>query len=116
MTPAATDVHRTLNYGTGRRDMLGLGLGLVVLMLGLYFQVVASSKSGNPAWFAMAAGIIVVAWAVARIVNPKPRLAVSDRGVFFRVQWIKDVFIPWREVLAIETLDIPGPRAMSSRM
>jgi hypothetical protein len=110
MTGKPIDVQRTLKYGTGAQDMLGLGGGLAIFLFALWVQ--QTQRFDAKAYLFMAVGIAIAIWAVVRLINAKEGLVLSPRGVFFRVPGVRSVFIPWSEVKAIETLDIPSGKAV----
>jgi hypothetical protein len=110
MTGKPIDVQRTLKYGTGAQDMLGLGGGLAIFLFALWVQ--QTQRFDYKAFVFMALGLAIAIWAVVRLIRAKEGLVLSTRGVFFRVPGVRSVFIPWSEVKAIETLDIPSGEAV----
>lgn len=105
-------VTSTVTYSTDKAVLDNLPLALVMCALGL---VIFAFPEGNrpkhvlAGWSLIVMSIGWVAYAVFRRSNPsKPRLELSPKGVLFRRPGAKDLHIPWREITAVETIDIEG--------
>jgi hypothetical protein len=51
----------------------------------------------------------IIALALFRRANRgKPIFVLSPMGVHYRIPWVKELLIPWREIRGVDTLDIAG--------
>jgi hypothetical protein len=111
MNVSGPDVHQILEYraDTAFARLLPTGLGLCFLgLLGLAlldgdrdFQIILAIG------ILLAAGPGIVAFALFKRSNRgKPVFVLSPMGVHYRIPWVKEFLIPWREIRGIDTIDI----------
>ena len=85
------------------------------MFLGLLSLVVlrGDPSSGRALEFILAICVLlvvgpgIIAVALFRRANRgKPIFVLSPLGIHYRMPWVKDVLIPWREIRGVDTLDI----------
>jgi hypothetical protein len=113
MNVSGPDVHQILEYraDTAFARLLPTGLGLLFLgLLGL-----ALLDGDRDFEFILAVCILltvgpgIIALALFRRANRgKPIFVLSPMGVHYRIPWVKELLIPWREIRGVDTLDIAG--------
>lgn len=112
MNVSGPDVHQILEYraDTALARMLPTGLGLCFLgLLGL-----AVLDAGHRDFeFILAVGVLltvgpgIIALALFKRANRgKPIFVLSPMGIHYRIPWVKEFLIPWREIRGIETIDV----------
>ncbi|HKY09415.1 MAG TPA: hypothetical protein VJQ55_14280 [Candidatus Binatia bacterium] len=116
MNVSGPDVHQILEYraDTAIARLLPTGLGLCFLgLLGLALLDADRDSSGEFAKIVLATGICLIAGlgtiglALWRRANrSRPVFVLSPMGVHFRIPWVKEFLIPWREIRGIDTIDI----------
>ena len=112
MNLSGPDVHQTLEYRTTNVIVRWLPTGLLMIFLGLFIFVLAdpgrepvATYLGIPLALAIGSAVIGVAlWARA---NPgKPLFALSPAGIYYRIPWVKEFLIPWREIQGVDAITI----------
>jgi hypothetical protein len=113
MSGTTPDIHQILEYRADTAIGRLLPTGLFLLFLGLLSLVVlrADPPSGRDfAEFVLAAGILltvgpgVIALALFRRANRgKPIFVLSPLGIHYRIPWVKEFLIPWREIRGVDT-------------
>jgi hypothetical protein len=115
MDLSGPDVHQTLEYRTTSVVVRRLPTGLLMIFLGLFIFVLAdpgrepvATYLGIPLVLAAGSALIGVAlWARA---NPgKPLFVLSPAGIYYRIPWVKEFLIPWREIQGVDAIDIVMP-------
>lgn len=107
---------KILEYRADTAIVRLLPVGLFLCFLGLLGVALldADRRSGRD-WaeivFAISvcltAGVGITAFALWRRSNPsKPVFVLSPMGVHYRIPWVKEFVIPWREICGIDTIDI----------
>ena len=107
------DPHRTLSYSTIRMGKKVLLLGLVCLGLGGALAVLQPGGFRGSDWgmtvLTLALGAGFSLYGAHRWLAPgKPLLVLSPAGLRIRVEWVKDIDIPWREVRGMDAINIAG--------
>lgn len=107
----AEDVHRTLTFSDRKLARQWLWLGIPLLVLGPAIAALhpprLASYDGAMLAITLILGIGITGFALARTIWPGPPLLVlSPQGLRQRIPWVKEVMIPWREVLGVDTVDI----------
>jgi hypothetical protein len=87
--------------------------GLAALGFLVFFLVEGEGSRDREAMFAasilIAAGLGFIAYAYYRRAHPHhPVLRLTSSGVRYRIPGVKEVFIPWRDVQSVESIDYPG--------
>lgn len=115
MAPVSTrpgSVTSTVTYSTDQAVLDNLPLALIMCALGLVIFVFPEGnrpKHVLAGWALIVMSVGWVAYAIYRRSNPsKPRIELSPAGVLFRIPGVKEIRIPWREISAVETLDVKG--------
>ena len=110
MNIEAPDVHQTLEYRTDTAILKGVPSALVLCLLGL---VAFALIDDPPAEIAVAGFVLVsagvgwTAFALWRRSHPgRPLYVLSPPGIRYRVPWVKEILIPWREIEGIDTIEI----------
>ena len=100
----ATDVHRTLEYGSTVITTL-IWIPLVALVLGLLSLVYPTPETIIPGWLCLSIGAGWLAYALFRqFKTEKPLLVLSPDGILYRN--VSDNLIPWQEILNITTTEL----------
>ena len=104
MNAKATDVHRTLEYGSTVITTL-IWIPLVALVLGLLSLVYPTPETIIPGWLCLSIGAGWLAYALFRqFKTEKPLLVLSPDGILYRN--VSDNLIPWQEILNITTTEL----------
>lgn len=116
MNVSGPDVHQILEYraDTAIVRLLPVGLGLSFLgLLGLALLDSDRDSAGEFAKIVLAicilltAGPGIIALSLWRRANrSRPVFVLSPLGVHYRIPWVKEFLIPWREIRGIDTIDI----------
>jgi hypothetical protein len=112
MNVSGPDVHETLEYRADTAIVRLLPVGLALCFLGLLgFAVYDADRPSTEMVLAIcvlvAAGVGITAFALWRRSNRgKPVFVLSPTGVHYRIAWVKDILIPWREIKGIDTIEI----------
>jgi hypothetical protein len=108
MNPKVTDVQVTLRYGREKIGLRLLAIGVVGLFLGLAIVLYGDSRDLRlPGWVALILGAALTAYEFYKTANPgKPPLELSPRGIVFRIEMLKEIFIPWHEVRGVDAVEI----------
>ena len=113
MAPVSTrpgSVTSTVTYSTDKAVLDNLPLALIMGALALVIFVFPEGnrpKHVLAGWMLIVVSVGWVAYAFYRRSNPsKPRVELSPQGVLFRMPGVKEIRIPWREINAVETIDI----------
>jgi hypothetical protein len=112
MTVSAPDIHQTLEYRPTAEIVRLLPTGLLLIFLGLFLYAIldpdrepATTFLGIGACFVMGIAVIGIAlW--NRYDHGRPLFALSPAGIHYRIPWVKELLIPWREVKGIDSIDI----------
>ena len=112
MNVGGPDVHQILEYraDTAFARMLPTGLGLCFLgLLGLALL----DDGARDLEFILAICVLltvgpgIIAFALFKRSNQgKPIFVLSPMGVHYRIPWVKEFLIPWREIRGVDTIDI----------
>ncbi len=112
MNLSGPDVYQTLEYRTTNAIVRLLPTGLLMIFLSLFTFVLAdpgrepvATYLGIPLVLATGSAVIGVAlWARA---NPgRPLFTLSPAGIHYRIPWVKEFLIPWREIQGVDTINI----------
>jgi hypothetical protein len=112
MNVSGPDVHETLEYRADTAIVRLLPVSLALCFLGLLgFAVYDADRPSTEMVLAIcvlvAAGVGITAFALWRRSNRgKPVFVLSPTGVHYRIAWVKDILIPWREIKGIDTIEI----------
>ena len=112
MNLSGQDVHHTLEYRTNTAIVRLLPSGLLVIFLGLFVFVLSDpghepviTYVGIP--LVLVAGSAVIGVALWMRANPrKPIYTLSPAGIRYRIPWVKEFLIPWREIQGVDTISI----------
>jgi hypothetical protein len=105
------DLHQTLAYSSRKLSRRWLEIGLVLLVVGGVLAYIGLDNMFDRMMLALSLvlGVGMTSYAVFRLWVPgKPLLELSPAGLALHIQWVKDIVIPWREVLGVDTVDITG--------
>jgi hypothetical protein len=108
MTASGPDLHQTLEYRTATAMARLLPTGLFLIFVGLFiFALLDADREpltliGVALCLLAGCGVIGVAlWRRSR--HGKPLFALSPAGLHYRIPWVKERLIPWREIRGVET-------------
>ena len=111
MTVSSPDVRETLEYRSAAEIVRLLPTGLFLIFAGLFIFVLVDLH--REPWTLIGIvlcwvfGIGVTGVALWTRYNPgKPLFALSPAGIHYRLPWVKELLIPWREIQAVETIDV----------
>lgn len=111
MTVDVRDTRQTLEYRTATLMVRLLPTGLLLIFLALVivgladFERQPTTLIGVVLCFIFGIGTIAFAlW--RRWHHGKPFITLSPDGLRFRIVGVKEVLIPWREIKAVETMDV----------
>jgi hypothetical protein len=112
MNLSGPDVHQTLEYRATTAIVRLLSAGLLAIFLGLLIFVLVDAKHepvttylGIPLVLLTGSALIGVAlWARAR--PGKPIYTLSPAGIHYRIPWVKEFLIPWREIQGVDAISI----------
>jgi hypothetical protein len=109
----AENVHQTLAYSSRKLSRRWLEIGLVLLAAGGVLAYIRPDSFTLFDWImlpiTLVLGVGLTLYALLRLWVPgKPLLRLSPAGVRLHIQWVKDIVIPWHEVLGVDTVDITG--------
>jgi hypothetical protein len=113
VTDRGGDLDRTLDYSAATSIVRLLPTGLLLILMGLVVLVLSDASEKPRSWgntwlfvvLALVAGPVVVAWSLwTRAGARKPVFSLSPAGITHR--WVREVLIPWREIQAIDSIDI----------
>jgi hypothetical protein len=107
-----SDVHTTLEYRLDAELADWLPIGVLTIFCGLFLFAIA--QPGLPPFWetigaaaGIAVGIGIAALALWRRFRRGDLVYVlSPMGVHIRSPWMKEIFIPWREIREVDTTDI----------
>jgi hypothetical protein len=110
MAVRAPDIRQTLEYRLRVPIIEGVPTALTFCLLALFALAVDDEP---PPQIVFTSGVIMAAGAGLvllgiwrRLYSGEPRFVLSPAGVFFRMSRLKRVLIPWREIQAVDTMDI----------
>ncbi len=112
MNDSGPDVHQILEYRADTVIVRLLPVGLGLCFLGLVGLAVINAGARDFEFILavcvlLAAGPGIIALALFKRANQgKPIFVLSPMGVHYRIPWVKEFLIPWREIRGIETIDI----------
>lgn len=115
MDLSGPDVHDTLEYRRATAIVRLLPTGLLLIFLGLLIFMLedpghepVATYLGIPLVLATGGAAIGVAlW--TRTNSGKPIYTLSPAGIYYRIPWIKEFFIPWHEIQSVDTINIITP-------
>ena len=107
-----SDVHQTLEYRADAEFASWLPIGLLTCFCGLFLFALAMPELpplgetiGAAAAIPTGLGITVFAlW--RRFRRGRPVYVLAPEGIVIRVAFVKDIVIPWREIQAVDTIEI----------
>lgn len=103
------NVERTLSYHQTGFLKSSLLVALAALAFGSLGVLTRAHRPASyaVAWVLLVFGAVWGGYALFRLFTPgQPVLVLSPRGVFYRIPGIKKIFVPWSEVLAVESRDL----------
>ena len=112
MPAEPSDVHVTLEYRVDAELADWLPIGVLTIFCGLFLFAVAQPGLPPPGETVGASAAIVVGIGITvlalwrRFRRGGPVYVLSPMGIHFRWPWVKEIFIPWREVREVDTIDI----------
>jgi hypothetical protein len=112
MNVSGPDVHQTLEYRADTAIVRLLPVGLALLFLGLLTFALfdadrPSAETVVAAYVLVAAGVGITAFALWRRSNRSmPVFVLSPIGVHYRIPWVKEFVVPWREIQGIDTIEV----------
>ncbi len=108
MHPRITDVQATLRYSREKMGLKQLAIGVVALFLGLAIVMYSTDRQLLlPGYVALILGAGLTAYEFYKTANPgKPPLELTPQGIFFRIEGLKEIVIPWHQVRGVETVDV----------
>lgn len=112
MSAEPPDVHTTLEYRLDAELADWLPIGVLTIFCGLFLFAVSLPGLPPPGETVGASAAIVVGIGICalalwrRFRRGGPVYVLSPDGIHFRWPWVKEIFIPWREVRAVDTIDI----------
>ena len=112
MNPGGPDVHQILEYRTATAIVRLLPTGLLMIFLGLFIFVLADPGREPVATYLGIPLVLMTGSAVTGVtlwtrVNPgKPLFTLSPAGIHYRIPWVKELLIPWREIQSVDTINI----------
>jgi hypothetical protein len=98
----ATDVQKTLKFGTGFYNAVLLAVFVVCAPLTAWFEN----------WWMLALCIVGALFQLGRVILAQPALALTPDGIAYNYDGISYA-IPWLALLNVETRDIPSAREAS---
>ncbi|KRR05320.1 hypothetical protein CQ12_19845 [Bradyrhizobium jicamae] len=111
MNVSGQDIHQTLEFRSTTAIVRLLPTGLLLIFLGLLIYALVDLDRepwtiiGIVLCWVFGAGL--VALTLWRRSNPgKPLFTLSPAGIRYRIPFVKEVLIPWREIQAIGTIDV----------
>ena len=111
MNVSGADVRETLEYRAAAEIVRLLPTGLFLIFAGLFIFVLVDLD--REPWTLIGIvlcwvfGIGVTGVALWTRYNPgKPLFALSPAGIHYRLPWVKELLIPWREIHAVDTIDV----------
>jgi hypothetical protein len=117
MDPGGPDVNQILEYRTATAIVRLLPTGLLLIFGSLFIFVLTdpgrepvTTYLGIPLVFVTGSAVIGVAlWTRA---NPgKPLFTLTPAGIHYRIPWVKELIIPWREIQGVDTINIVTHRS-----
>lgn len=111
MTVDGADVRLTLEYRSATAIARLLPTGLLLVFLGLCIFALADTDREPMILVGVilcwVTGIALIATALWRRTNPgAPLFTLSPSGIHYRIPWVKDFLIPWREIQGVDTIDV----------
>ena len=111
MTVDGADVRLTLEYRSATAIARLLPTGLLLIFLGLCIFALADTDREPMTLVGVVlcwvTGIAVIATALWRRTNPgAPLFTLSPSGIHYRIPWVKEFLIPWREIQSVGTIDV----------
>ena len=113
MNVSGLDPDRTLEYRATTTIVRLLPTGLLLIFLGLLILALVVDADREAVWTYLGVGLCIVlgaglsAFTLWRRWNQgKPIFTLSPDGIHYRIPFIKQVLIPWREIQGVDTIDI----------
>jgi len=112
MTLSGPDVNEILEYRTATEIVRLIPTGLLMIFLGLFIFVLADPGREPVATYlgiplVLVTGSAVIGVALWTRANPgKPLFTLSPAGIHYRIPWVKELLIPWREIQGVDTINI----------
>ena len=107
-----SDVHQTLEYRADAEFASWLPIGLLTCFCGLFLFALAMPELPPPgetigAAAAIPTGLGITVFALwRRFRRGRPVYVLAPEGIVIRVAFVKDIVIPWREIEAVDTIEI----------
>jgi hypothetical protein len=117
MNSGKPDVNQILEYRTATAIVRLLPTGLLLIFGSLFIFVLTdpgrepvTTYLGIPLVFVT--GIAVIGVALWTRANPgKPLFTLTPAGIHYRIPWVKELIIPWREIQGVDTINIVTHRS-----
>jgi hypothetical protein len=110
MNPKYTDPHEPLHFSRAKLGRKFFLFGLFALAMGaLILYLARDYDTGQKAagYFVLAIGFALCLYEMHRHFHPgKPLLSLAPDGVRFRIDLVKELYIPWHEVKAVRKIDV----------
>ena len=113
MNVSGLDPDQTLEYRATTTIVRLLPTGLLLIFLGLLILALVVDPDREPVWTYLGVGLCIVLGAGLsaftlwrRWSHGKPIFTLSPDGIRYRIPFIKQVLIPWREIQGVDTIDI----------
>ena len=108
------DIYLTLEYRIATALVRLLPTGLLLIFLALTILVLMNPDResiwtfvGIGICFVFGIGVIWIAlWNRSR--HGKPLFTLSPVGIRYRIAWVREFVIPWREIKGLDTVDVEG--------
>lgn len=111
MNVSGRDIDQALEYRAAAEIVRLLPTGLFLIFAGLFIFILVDLDRAP--WtligivLCLAFGIALTGVALWTRYRPgKPLFALSPAGIHYRIPWVKEVLIPWREIHAVDTIDV----------
>lgn len=116
MNGSVPDIHQILEYRADTAIVRMLPVGLALCFLGLLGLALLDADRPSGRDFAelilaigicLTAGIGIIGLALWKRFNrSRPVFVLSPAGVHYRIPWVKEFVVPWREIRGVDAIDI----------
>jgi hypothetical protein len=112
MNASGRDIDAILEYRSDSRIVRMLPTGLLLIFLGLFIAILVDADSKPSAEYIGITVVLLTGSAVIGVAlwrrshHGKPVFTLSPEGVHYRIPWVKEFLIPWREIQGVDTIDI----------
>ena len=106
------DIHQTLEFRLATAIVRTLPVGLLMIFLALcIFALIDPDREPVGTLIGIGVcsvlGIAVIGFALWTRSSPgKPLFTLSPAGIHFRIAWVKEFLIPWREIQGVDSIDV----------